>query len=129
MKGWMIEASKFERAADLVKQLYIGEIPARLKIYCQFVERSQMARDPVRLEKAMNILKEELSAFGMMNSSCGGFYKCLQPMVERWSSEFQSKRKPTKDEIDFFFFLGGQLTVFLKIKNFLLPYMLGDSIP
>ena len=103
MKGWMIEASKYERAAHLTKQLYIGEIPIRLNIYAEFIGRSQMARDPIRLEKAMNVWKEELSAFGLMESRLGMGYKSLQTKVERWSSEFQSKRRPTKEEIDDFF--------------------------
>ena len=96
-KGWRIEASKFERAADLTKQLYIGRIWDRIQVYEKFVARSQMARDPIRLEKAMNVLKEEISAFGMMETSC------LQATLDRWSTEFQAKRKPTKEEIDDFF--------------------------
>ena len=103
MKAWMIEASKYERAADLTKQLYIGAVPARLRIYLQFVVRSQMARDPIRLEKAMNVWKEEFSAFGMREPCWVEENKSLQAKVERWSLEFQSKRKPTKEEIDDFF--------------------------
>ena len=105
MKGWMIEASKYERAAHLTKQLYIGEIASSLNIYAEFIGRSQMARDPIRLEKAMNVMKEELSAFGLIETRLGKGYKSLQTKVERWSSEFQSKRRPTKEEIDDFFIL------------------------
>ena len=89
------------RAADLAKQLYIGQISARLQVYGQFVARSQLARDSIRLEKAMDLLKEECSAFGMIESSLG--YESMETKVKRWSSEFQSKRKPTKEEIDDFF--------------------------
>ena len=103
MKAWMIEASKFERAADLTMQLYIGQLSPRLKVYKNFVVRSQMARDPIRLEKAMNILREEFSAFRPMETSWGEAYKSLQAKVERWSLEFQARRKPTKEEIDDFF--------------------------
>ena len=40
-----------------------------------------------------NAMKEELSALGLMESGWGKDYKRLEAMVERWSSEFQSKSK------------------------------------
>jgi len=102
-KDWMNEASELERAVDLTKQLYIGQLSDRLKVHEPFVVASQMARDPIRLKKAMDVLKEELSALELMESGCGKCYKRLETKVERWSSEFQSKSKPTKEEIDDFF--------------------------
>jgi len=101
-KDWMNEASELERVVDLSKQLYIGHIFDRLKVYEPFVVASQMARDPIRLKKAMDVMQEELSALGLMES-IGKCYKGLETKVERWSSEFQSKSKPTKEEIDDFF--------------------------
>ena len=46
-KDWMIEALRIERAADLTKQLYVGDISVRFKVYVRFVFASQMARDPI----------------------------------------------------------------------------------
>ena len=104
-KDWMNEASQLGRAVDITKQLYIGQLSDRLKVHEPFVVASQMARDPIRLKKAMDVLQEELSALGLMEKD-GGWgkgYKRLETKVERWSSEFQSKSKPTKEEIDDFF--------------------------
>ena len=50
----------------------------------------------------MDLLKVEVSAFGLMEASHGEYYKILEAWVDRWSSEFQSKTKPTKEEIDYF---------------------------
>ena len=105
-KDWMNEVSELERAVDLSKQLYIGHMFDRLKVYRFFVVASQMARDSIRLKKAMDVLQEELSALGLMESGWGIWgkvFRRLEAMVERWSSEFQSKSKPTKEEIDDFF--------------------------
>ena len=101
-KDWMNEASELERAVDLSKQLYIGPFFERLEVYGIFVVASQMARDPIRLKKAMDVNKEELSAIGLIESGWEKGYKILEATVERWSSEFQSKSKPTKEEIDDF---------------------------
>merc|ERR1719500_611286 len=104
-KDWVKEASQLERAVDLTKQLYIGRISERLKVYSLFVVASQMARDSIRLKKAMDVMKEELSALGLKEKDwgLGKGYKSLETKVERWSSEFQSKSKPTKEEMDEFF--------------------------
>jgi len=102
-KDWMNEASELERVVDLSKQLYIGHICDRLKVYRLFVVASQMARDSIRLKKAMDVMKEEESALGPIESGWGKGYKRLETKVERWSSEFQSKSKPTKEEIDDFY--------------------------
>jgi len=104
-KDWMNVASELERAVDLSKQLYIGHIFDKLNVYRLFVEASQMARDPLRLKKAVDVMKEELSALGLVekDSGWGKEFKRLETKVERWSSEFQSKSKPTKEEIDDFF--------------------------
>jgi len=102
-KDWMNVASELERAVDLSKQLYIGRISERLKVYRLFVVASQMARDSIRLKKAMDVMKEEVSALGPIESGWGKGYKRLETKVERWSSEFQSKSKPTKEEIDDFY--------------------------
>ena len=62
-----------------------------------------MARDPIRLKKATDLLKEEISALGLLESNKDKCYKNLVTDLERWSVEFESKRKPTKQEIDSFF--------------------------
>jgi len=103
IKVWMTEASQLERAADLAKQLYIGCGSERLTVFLQFVLISQMARDPIRLQKAMDLFGGTVRAFGLMESHQGKAYQTLKTQVERWSSEFQSKKKPTKEEIDDFY--------------------------
>ena len=100
---WMTEASQLDRAAEMTKQLYIGHIKDKFRVFMKFINISQMARDPIRLKKAMNLLKEETSALGLMESRAGKNYKIMERRIKRWSSEFQSKRNPTKEEIDDFY--------------------------
>ena len=75
--------------------------PDNLDILHQFVSVSQMARDPIRLEKAMDMLKDEIGGPLMDN-----FDECYTSRAKHlgfWSGEFQSKRNPSKEEIDSFF--------------------------
>ena len=95
----MTEASKLERVVDLSRQLYIGHIKERFIFLVLFVIASQMARDPIRLEKARELLKEEMGASGMMESNPGNDYKRLESKLERWSWAFQSKKSPSNEEI------------------------------
>ena len=99
-KEWMTEASQLERAAELSKQLYIGRSDNRIRVLAVFVTATQMARDPIRLKKAWDLLKEEISSLGLMESHAGKVYKDQETKLERWSLEFQSKRNPRKEEID-----------------------------
>ena len=98
------EASKLERAANLTKHLYVGQFLNRFVVFEQFVLASQMARDPIRLKKAMELLKEEVGAAGMIETFQGKGCKILETKLERWSGVFQAKKNPTKEEIDDFYF-------------------------
>jgi len=97
-KEWMTEASQVEKIADLAEQLYVGHIADRLKVFLHFVMVSQMARDPIRLKKAKDLMKEATSAIGLPHIGTN-----QETKLETWSSEFQSKRNPTKQEMDDFF--------------------------
>ena len=103
-KSWVNEASKIERAADLSKHLYVGQFLNRFIVFEQFVLASQMARDPIRLKKAIELLKEEIDAVGMIESIQGKGCKLVEEKLERWSGVFQAKKNPTKEEIDYFYF-------------------------
>merc|ERR1711971_1031535 len=61
-------------------------------------EASQMARDPIRLKKAKDLMKETTSAIGLPY-----IWTNQETKPQIWSSEFQSKRNPTKQEMDDFF--------------------------
>ena len=100
-KDWVAEASKLQRAADLTKQLYIGHIEDRLFVIGQFVAASQMARDPIRLKKARDLLEEEIGALGLMESASR--YRDLETKLSSRSEEFQSKKNPTGREIREFY--------------------------
>ena len=102
---WTTEVLQLERTADLTKQLYIGHrhIMDRFKVFLHLIVSSQMARDSIRLKKATDFYKEELISLGLMELQLGKGYKNLERKLERWSSAFQSKRNPTKEEIDDFY--------------------------
>ena len=91
------KATKLERAADLAKLLYIGNTRNRFLVFVKFVIASQMDRDPIRLKKATDLVKEE--AVGCFYDPRMG-YKDLEAWTERWSAEFQLKKSPTQEEMD-----------------------------
>ena len=103
MEDWKKEASNLERAADLIKQLNVGHIQDRFFVFELFVSASQMARDPIRLKKAMDILKEEIDAAGLKEECTGKCYNSLEKDLQTWSGEFKSKRFPRKEEINQFY--------------------------
>ena len=104
MEDWNKEASNLERAADLIKQLYVGHIQDRFFVFEIFVTASQMARDPSRLKKALDILKEEIDAAGLKEECRGKCYNSLEEDIQTWAGVFRSKRNPTKEEINYFYY-------------------------
>ena len=102
-EDWKTEASNLEKAADLMKQLYIGDIQNKFYILILFVSASQMARDPTRLKKALGILKEEIDVAGLKEECRGKCYNSLEEDLQTWSREFKSKRAPGKEEINYFY--------------------------
>ena len=74
---------RLERAAELTKQLYVGRFHARIAVLEQFVYASQRARDPIRLKKAVEFMKEEIGVRMMESSIFGNCYKILQTKLER----------------------------------------------
>ena len=97
---WRVNVSRLERAIDLLKQLYIGDVFSRCQTLVDIAVAAQLAREPVLLEKALTTHKEQVSAWGLD----GRFddFEDLMKEVERWSEEIKSGRRPTKEEVDCF---------------------------
>ena len=93
---------RLERAAELTKQLYVGRFHARIAVLEQFVYASQKARDPIRLKKAVEFMKEEIGVRMMESSIFGNCYKIMEKKLERWSGAFQSMEEPSQEEMDDF---------------------------
>ena len=62
-----------------------------------------MARDPIRLKKATDMLKDEIGDTLLDNFD--EYYTSRVKQLGFWSGEFQSKRNPSMEEIDYFFFM------------------------
>ena len=69
-----------------------------------YVELLNSGSSAFRLKKAMDLLKEA-SAFALVQSesNTAKLYKIMETLLENWSSEFQSKKNLTKEEIEEFF--------------------------
>ena len=59
-----------------------------------------MARNPVLLKKALDALKELVTKMGFEKRIAD--FKEVETKVAKWSPEFNSKKLPTKKEIDSF---------------------------
>ena len=68
---------------------------------CNFAAvAAQMARDPVLLNKAMDVWKELVMSTGFKKLRLE--YEEIEDMVAKWAPQFISKKPPTKEEIDIF---------------------------
>ena len=94
---WRAEARKHERAAGLIKELYIGHVQDKFSVLTRFVTTAQLARDPGLLKKALELGKEWTESLGLETLYVA--YKALEKGVEDWSSEFKSKENPVMYEI------------------------------
>ena len=59
-----------------------------------------MARDPVLLNKAMEVWKELVMSTGFERLRLE--FEDTEEMIAEWAPQFNSKKPPTKEEIDFF---------------------------
>jgi len=97
---WRVDVSRLERAIDLTKQLYIGDVFNRGQTLVDIAVAAQLARESVLLKKALATLKAQAAAWGLD----GRFteFEDLMKEVERWSEDVKSGRQPTKEEVDCF---------------------------
>ena len=82
------------------QDLYIGKMETKIVCYHSVVFAAQMARNSVLLEKAMDAWKELVMKTGFERRI--EEFKEMEELVDKWSSEFNSKKPPTKDEISSF---------------------------
>ena len=96
--GWRVNVSKLEKAVDLSKKLYIGDVFNRGQTMADLVIAAQLAREPVLLKKAMDTLKDHIAGFE------GRFkdFDDLMKEVDRWSVDFKLRSQPSKDEVERF---------------------------
>ncbi len=85
---------------NLSKDLYIGKVRTKTVACFRAARAAQISRNPVLLEKAMNAWKELVMKTGFEGKISD--YKEMEEMVVKWSPELNSKKPPTKEEIDSF---------------------------
>ena len=99
-KDWRVNVSSLERAIDLSKQLYIGDVFSIGQSLVEIVVAAQLAREPVLLEKALATHEDRMAAWGIDNLL---EFEKLKMKVQYWSRDFKSRTPPSKDEVDCFF--------------------------
>ena len=97
---WKKFAIKSGLVLALSQELHIGKVETKLVFYHNAAFAAQMARNSVLLEKAMSAWKELVMKTGFERRM--EEYKEIEELVVKWSSEFNSKKPPTKEEIDCF---------------------------
>ena len=97
---WKKEATMMEKILEITPKLYIAKVDDKYRAYNMVAEAAQMARDPVLLEKAMTMFKklEEELKFEEVRR----WREWMQERLDQWSTQFKSRKLPTKKEIDYF---------------------------
>ena len=98
---WKSEAMVLNKMVDLVQGFYIGRIEIRNHIYADFAQRAHMARDPILRKKAFDLWKLLVDETGLWQLK--GHYEQVKETLDKWSSEFKSKKHPRKEEVDAIF--------------------------
>ena len=84
----------------LSQQLHIATVRTKHS-FCYFAAfAAHLARDPVLLNKAMDVWKEFVMSTGFEKLRLK--YEEFEEMLAKWAPQFNSKKPPTKEEIDFF---------------------------
>jgi len=102
---WKSEAMCLSEMVDLVQRFNNGRIELRNHIYADFATRAHMARDPTLRKKAFDLWKTLVEETGLWQIR--GHYEEVQSKLQKWSSEFKSKKHPRKEEVDAIF--GGRM--------------------
>ena len=98
---WKRMAIKGTIMVTLTRKLHIGSVPAKIANYTCAVRAAQMARIQVLLERAMDAWKELVMSTGFVDWKHG--YEEMKATVAKWAPQFESKKPPTKEEIDAFY--------------------------
>merc|ERR1740128_52606 len=98
---WKSEAMCINEMVDLVQRFNIGRIEIRNHIYADFATRAHMAREPILRKKAFDLWKTLVEETGFWQIQ--GHYEEVQSNLDKWSSEFKSKKHPRKEEVDAIF--------------------------
>ena len=112
---WSVYAKKYETSSDewenlaikagilmaLSQQLHIGSVKIKIMDCKIAAYTAQMARDSVRLNKAMDVWKELVMTTGFEKFRLE--YKKGEETIAEWAPQFNSKKPPSKEEIDSYY--------------------------
>ena len=98
---WKIFAVQNGILMALSQQLHIGSVKMKLVFCVTAAKAAQMARDSVRLNKAMDVWKELVMTTGFEKLRLE--YEKIEETIAEWAPQFNSKKPPTKEEIDSFY--------------------------
>ena len=98
---WKRFAVKAGIVMALSQQLHIGSVKMKI-VFCKTAATAaQMARDSVRLKNAMDTWKELVMTTGFEKLRLK--YEKIEEKIAEWAPQFNSKKPPTKEEIDSFY--------------------------
>ena len=100
LDGWRIVAVKKALILALSQKLQIGSVKSKIGNCAAAAQAAQMARDSVLLVRAMDAWKELVTRTGF--ESLKVEYEEMKGRVTKWAPQFDSKKLPTKEEIDAF---------------------------
>ena len=85
----------------LSKKLQIGPVKTKIEHCAAAAQAAQMARDPVLLGRAMDAWKDLAEKTGFEKLKVE--YEEMEKTVIKWAPQFDSKKPPSKEEINAFF--------------------------
>ena len=85
----------------LSQKLQIGSVKTKVGYCAAAAQAAQMARDSVHLERAMDAWKRLVTETGFETLKV--VYDEMKEKVTKWAPQFDSKKPPTKEEINAFY--------------------------
>ena len=94
------QALQVEKIFELVLQLHVCRFEAKLDACYALARMAHLARDPELRQKGLDAWKElvDNSRFEQMRLD----FEEFEEFLNRWSRQFNSKRSPTRDEVNFY---------------------------
>lgn len=102
LNDWKKETLMLENLVNiLAMQYYIGRVENIPSMCVAFAFAAQMARDPVRLQKAMDVFKKiaEDTRLEFLKLK----YDFYEKFIGQWAAELKSMKPPAVEEIEYFY--------------------------
>ena len=100
LSEWARDAKNLDRINDLIQELQLGNSEVKWRSMVSLAKTAQLARKQNLMTKGLNMFKR-FSGDIKIEEICLVYEKLERDLVQ-WSNNLKSKKKPRKNEIEFF---------------------------